>query len=261
MEKVNKNVAIIFAGGVGSRMDIENVPKQFLELNDIPIMIYTLLNFENHPEIDGIVISCLESWIDYLEVKLKEFNITKVKKIVSGGNTGQDSIYKALKAAEEVYGKDTIVLIHDGVRPYLKSELISNCIKKVNAYGTAITYTPCNETIVISADKKNIQSVPFRKDTLAGQAPQCFKLGEILSCHDIMREKNPNYENIVDSCTLYISLGKNITLIEGHRGNIKITTPSDYYQFESLLKYDEAKKNGVPVPISDNVINYMRKRK
>ena len=235
-----KNIAIIFAGGTGTRMGIENIPKQFLEVDGKPIIIYTLEFFQNHMEIDEIYISCIATWMDYMKELVKDFGITKVKSIVEGGKTGQDSIYNALVEAKKYNDEDANVLIHDGVRPYITYDLISDCINSVNLYGTAITCTSCFETIIISKDGNEISEVPFRKETYAAQAPQAFKLGEIIDAHKQMRKINPDYENIVDSCTLYRVLGKDVKLVQGNRGNIKVTTPEDYFQFKSLL---ECKKN------------------
>lgn len=125
------NIAMVFAGGVGQRMNTKTMPKQFLELHQKPIIIYTLEQFDNHPEIDGIVISCLESWIPYLEKLVKKFSITKVKAIVPGGDTGQDSIYNGINKAYELFPEDSIVLIHDAVRPIINEELITNNIATV----------------------------------------------------------------------------------------------------------------------------------
>ncbi|MFI3260801.1 MAG: IspD/TarI family cytidylyltransferase [bacterium] len=257
--KDKKNIAIIFAGGVGSRMDTNDIPKQFLEVEDKPIIIHTLLNFEKHNDIDGIIISCLKEWIDYLDVKIKEFNITKVKSIIPGGTTGQDSIYKGLIEAKRLFTDNSNVLLHDGVRPYVKEELITGCIKQVNELGNAVAYTQCNETIIVSENGQNISSVPYRKNTFAGQAPQCFRLKEIIEAHDEIRAVNPTYDNIVDSCTLYNTLNKDIYLIKGHSGNIKITTQADYYQFKSLLEYDKMQSIGQSIPISDSIIKYIEK--
>ena len=143
------NIAMVFAGGVGQRMNTKTMPKQFLELHQKPIIIYTLEQFDNHPEIDGIVISCLESWIPYLEKLVKKFNITKVKAIVPGGDTGQDSIYNGINKAYELFPEDSIVLIHDAVRPIINEELITNNIATVKKYGNAITVAPAIETITI----------------------------------------------------------------------------------------------------------------
>lgn len=127
------NIAVIFAGGTGQRMHTKSRPKQFLELNGKPIIIYTIELFDNHPDIDGIVVVCLESWIPFLKKMLRKFEINKVVEIVSGGETGQESIYKGLCAAEKFSKSknsiDDIVLIHDGVRPLITEETITENIK------------------------------------------------------------------------------------------------------------------------------------
>ena len=106
------NIAVIFAGGSGQRMHTNGRPKQFLELNGKPIIIYTLELFDNHPMIDAIIVSCIEEWIPFLEKVIRKFEINKVVKIVPGGKTGQDSIYKGLCAAEEyAQGSNATVLI------------------------------------------------------------------------------------------------------------------------------------------------------
>ena len=114
-----KNIALIFAGGTGKRMGIKDVPKQFLEVDGKPIIIYTLEHFQNHPEIYDIFVVCIESWIDYLKFQLDKFGISKVRNVIPGGTTGQDSIFLGLKEAEKSCNKDDIVLIHDGVRQFI----------------------------------------------------------------------------------------------------------------------------------------------
>ena len=141
------NVAVIFAGGTGQRMNTRTRPKQFLELYGKPIIIYTLEAFESHPEIDGIVVVMLESWIDYMWELIRKYNLKKVKKVVPGGASGQESIYNGLCAAAQFYNEDDIVLIHDGVRPLIDEETITANIRGVKERGTAITVTAAIETI------------------------------------------------------------------------------------------------------------------
>ena len=144
-----KNVAVIFAGGTGSRMNNVSRPKQFIELNGKPVIIYTLELFENHPKIDGIVVVCLETWIDFLKELLNKFHITKVASVVPGGTTGQESIYNGLVRAHELYGDDTVVLIHDGVRPLITEQTITDNIDTVVKYGNCITCVPATETFMV----------------------------------------------------------------------------------------------------------------
>ena len=234
---MTKNIGIIFAGGIGSRMGNQPIPKQFLMVLEKPVIIHTLEYFEKHSEIDDIYISCIESWIDHLKELLIKYNITKVRRVVPGGSTGQGSIYNALVAAREDNDGDSIVLIHDGVRPFITKKLISELIECTKKNGNAITCTPCNETIMISSDRETVGQVPFRKETFAAQAPQTFRLDEIIDAHNKMIVLRPTYDQIVDSCTMFRVLDKKVHMVFGNRGNIKITEPEDLYLLKGLFEY------------------------
>lgn len=235
---MSKNIAIIFAGGSGARMG-SGVPKQFIEIEGKPIIIYTLENFEDHPEIDEIYISCIPEYIEKMEKLVKVYMISKVAKIVRGGETGQDSIYNALKAASELNHDEDIVLLHDGVRPHITPELISDNIASVKKYGSAITCSEMFETPVVSKDKQIVEKTPHRHELFTAQAPQSFYLGDIIAAHESVRETNPNYSGLVDSCMLMKSLGNDVYLVKGNRGNIKVTTPEDLYLLRGLIQYRE----------------------
>ena len=229
-----KNIAVIFAGGSGVRMNTRSKPKQFLELRGKPIIIYTLELFDNHPLIDGIVVVCLESWIPFLKKMLKKFEINKVVKIVSGGDSGQDSIYRGLCAVED-YCKDkgeenAVVLIHDGVRPLIVDETITRNIEKVHEKGPAI------ETFVIQKEEGQMV-IPDRSSCLLARAPQSFYLKDILSIH----RKNKENGNItfIDSCSMMSYFGYKMATIEGPMENIKITTPTDYFIFRAMVEVHE----------------------
>ena len=233
------NIAIVFAGGSGVRMGA-GVPKQFLEIEGKPILVHTLRMFEMHHKIDKIYLAVLEDYIPYVWALATEFHITKLEKIVGGGSTAMDTIYNALKCAKEENPDDSIVLIHDGVRPYVGYDVISANIKSVKEYGSAITSTPCFETVLISEDEgSTVTSLPERKTCYTAQAPQSFYLKDIVEAHEKTRKENPEYEGIIDSCTLMMSVGKSTHLVEGNRGNIKVTTPIDVYNFRALLNYKE----------------------
>lgn len=233
------NIGVIFAGGVGSRMHTKERPKQFLDLYNKPIIIHTLEHFENNDEIDAVVIACVEEWIPHLEQLLYKFRIEKVKKIVPGGETGQLSIYEGLKAAKEITQDDrNIVLIHDGVRPLINSELLSKNIKCVKEYGTSITAGIVKETIVVVDDDLNVEQVPSRAKSRVAKAPQSFWLEEILSIHEKALEDG--IKNSIDSCTLMRQYGMHLHMIDGPYENIKITTPDDFYTMRAIL---EAKEN------------------
>ena len=178
-------------------------------------------------------------WIDYLKEELENYNIRKVAKIVPGGETGQDSIYNALEAASKENPSDSIVLIHDGVRPIITQELINQNIQDVRDYGSSITSTPCYETAIVSRDGENVQDVPNRDIMYTAQAPQCFYLKEILDVHNTVRKTEQKYNGIVDSCNLMRNNGHDVHITIGPRNNIKVTTPSDYYIIQALYKYEE----------------------
>ena len=149
------NIAVIFAGGVGKRMRNVGMPKQFLKIHGMPIIIHTLQKFQECEEIDAITIACVETHIEYMEKLVEEYRITKVKKIVVGGTTGQESIYNALKAANELSNnEDDIVLIHDGVRPIIDSDLIVKNIENVKKNGSAISSVPQKETTIMLDEQK-----------------------------------------------------------------------------------------------------------
>lgn len=233
-----KKIAIIFAGGSGARMGA-GIPKQFIEVNGKPIIIHTLDIFEDHPAIDEIYVACKEDCIKQLEKYCRRFLITKVQAIVPGGATGQDSIYNALCAAKK-NNDDAIVLIHDGVRPYITKEVIAANIESVEKYGSAITCTALYETPVVSHDGCSIDEVPDRSKYFTAQAPQSFRLNDVLAAHERTRKVNPDYTGIVDTCNLMKSLGIDVKLVLGPRGNIKVTTPEDIYTFRALIEYRES---------------------
>lgn len=232
------NIAIVFAGGSGVRMGA-GVPKQFLEINGKPIIVHTLQLFQYHEMIDKIYVSVLQDYIPYMKELVEEYRLNKVMDVIPGGETAQDSIYNALKKAESENPEDSVVLLHDGVRPFVSYEVISNNIKSVKEKGNAITCTPCYETIMVSKDGQHVDSVPYRKETFAAQAPQSFYLKDIIAAHDAVRSRESRYENMVDACTIIRSIGVEAHMVEGNRGNIKVTTPEDVYTFRALLQYKE----------------------
>ena len=233
------NIAVIFAGGVGSRMHSKEKPKQFLEIYNKPIIIHTIEHFEKHPMIDKIVVVCIESWISYLNELIYKFRISKVKEIVPGGETGQLSIYNGLKAAKKLVGRErTIVLIHDGVRPLINEKMITDNIMAVEKYGNSITSSIVKETIVEIDDDSNVLLVPDRVHSRVAKAPQCFFLDDILSYHEkALREGKRNF---IDSCTMMKYYGYKLHMTDGAYENIKITTPDDFYTMRAIL---EAKEN------------------
>lgn len=229
--------ALIFAGGTGQRMNARAKPKQFLELHGKPIILYTLEHFEEHPEVDNIVIVCLESWIDELKLWLKRYDFRKITQIVSGGTTGQESIYNGLKAMEGSCQQEDIVLIHDGVRPLINDELISVNIAKVKESGTAITVEPVIESVIYSEQGDLINAVPERSRMYVAKAPQSFRYGAIWNLHQKARLEGLSAVDSAHLCNIY---GAELHMVISPPNNMKITSPADYYIFRALY---EAREN------------------
>lgn len=232
------NIAVIFAGGSGNRMHTKSRPKQFLEYNGKPIIIYTLELFDNHPMIDGIVVVCIESWIPFLQKMLKKFEINKVVKIEKGGETGQESIYNGLVATEEYSkgGDDTVVLIHDGVRPLITEDTITDNINTTCEKGNCITCIPATETFIVKQDDGGLE-IPTRANSLIARAPQSFYLKDIISVH--RKAQNEGRNDFIDSCTMMSFYGHRMNTVIGPMENIKITTPTDYFIFKAMVEVHE----------------------
>lgn len=232
------NIGIIFAGGVGSRMRSKDKPKQFLEIYNKPIIVHTIEYFQHNENIDAIAVVCIESWIDYFNDLVYKFRLDKVKKVVPGGETGQLSIYNGLCAAKEIAGnEESIVLIHDGVRPLINSELLTKNIESVKKYGNCITSGIVKETIVEIDDLGFIKLVPDRAHSRVAKAPQSFWLSDILSSHQKALEIGRT--DFIDSCTMMQFFGYRLHMIDGPYENIKITTPDDFYTMRAILQAKE----------------------
>ena len=231
------NYALIFAGGTGQRMNTKTRPKQFLELHGKPILLYTIEAFENHSDIDGIVVVCLKDWIPFLKKKLAHYDISKVLDVVPGGATGQESIRRGLDALEAAVGRDNVVLVHDGVRPLVSDETISQCVATVAAYGNAVSVTPAIETIV-QEEGGTVTNIIDRNACRLAKAPQCFRIGDLIDAHD--RAHKEGEEGFIDSASLMRHYGHELHTVETGPENIKITTPSDFYIFRAFLDARES---------------------
>ncbi len=233
------NLAVIFAGGTGTRMNTKSRPKQFLEIHGKPVLIYTLEHFQNHPQIDHIVLVSLASWLEYAAELVKKFGITKVSAIVPGGSTGQESIYYGIKKAHELYGDKNIVLIHDGVRPLINEETISKCIDTTAKKGNAITVSPAIETIFLkNTEQGEVGEIFDRSSCFMAKAPQCFTLGDIYGAHQ--KAIQDGLLNFIDSASLMQHYGVTLETVEGPTENIKITTPVDFYIFRAIIDAKES---------------------
>ena len=233
------NTALIFAGGAGRRMHSAGKPKQFLELHGKPIIIHTLEHFDRPPEIDAIAVVCIAGWVDYLKELLVRFHIKKVRWIVPGGETSQESTRAGLGILEaNCAPRATIVLIHDGVRPQITEKVISDNNAAVKEYGNAITAAPAIETIITVDENEDVTELIDRQSCRLARAPQSFYLSDIIAMHQ--KAMADNYDKMIDSASLMIHYGQKLHLVEGPAENIKITTPSDFYIFKAI---QEAREN------------------
>lgn len=231
------NIALIFAGGTGTRMNSGTIPKQFLKLYGKEIIIYTLEYFESNNNIDAILIVCLADWIEYLQTILAKHKITKVKWIVKGGNTGQDSIYSGLKKLKMECPMNTIVLIHDGVRPLITQSIITQNIEYVKRFRSAITSASSIETVIISKSGEKIDQIVERRHCMLAKAPQSFYLSDIIQAHE--KALAEGRHDFIDSASIMNYYGFELKLLSGGYENIKITTPIDYYIFRAIIEAQE----------------------
>lgn len=233
------NIALIIAGGVGARMK-QDIPKQFINVHDIPVIVYTMKAFQNHPEIDAIEVVCLEGWHDILRAYAKQFGIAKLENIVVGGKNGQDSIRNGLEDIVKRYSsKDDIVLIHDAIRPMVSQEVITDNIKVCKQYGNAIAVVPCTAAMLKTYDSLSTEEQISRDNLKITQTPQAFFVNDIVQAHK--EALNKGIINSVASCTMYIELGRKLYMSKGSEKNLKLTTSEDIEIFKALLmsKKDE----------------------
>lgn len=230
--------ALIFAGGAGERMNSGDIPKQFLRVDGVPIIIRTISYFENHIQVDKIVVVCLESWIGELQQELKEYEIKKIAKILPGGQTGFQSIHIGLEYLSGIMSEEDIVLICDGVRPCLTEELITECIENATIYGSAVPVTPSIDSVLYSDDGQLCDKNISRKKIFITQAPQGYLMKEIMGAHAEAIQKG--IESI-SSADLMIELGREVRLFQGIRENIKVTTIEDLNALRATQYYEHFK--------------------
>ncbi len=238
--KKNKTIAIIIAGGSGSRMG-QDIPKQFINVYDKPILIYTLEGFEKNPLIDEIEVVCIDGWHDVLKAYAKQFNITKLKYIISGGKTGQESIRNGVYNLEGKCDKEDIVIIHDGIRPLVDNAVLTDVIKKCEEYGNAVTSLPYNEQIfVVDENDSNITNRYIPRETLRRvSTPQAYKFELLDEKYHEAFEKNIGIYGSSYTNTMMVELGVTLHFAAGSDKNIKLTTKDDLEMFKAYLKSDK----------------------
>ena len=232
------NIALIIAGGSGHRMN-QDIPKQFINVYDKPILIYTLEGFQRHPEIDAIEVVCLDGWHDILWAYAKQFNVTKLKWVVSGGNSGQESIRNGVYNLEGKCSKDDVVIIHDGIRPMIDDTVLSDVIVKCKQYGNAVTSLPYNEQIFRVKDDKSTNEYIPRETLRRVSTPQAYNFGKLDWAYHEAFEKEICIYGSSYTNTMMVDLGETLYFAAGSDRNIKLTTKDDLEMFKAYLKLEK----------------------
>lgn len=228
-------VAIVIAGGVGARME-QSIPKQFISINDKPILIYTLEAFERHPKIDAIEVVCIDGWHDMLWAYAKQFHIQKLKWVVSGGNSGQESIRNGVYGLRDICVPDDTVVIHDGIRPLVDESVLSDVIVKCEQYGNAVTSLPYNEQIFIKKDEYTTEKYIPRETLRRVQTPQAYRYDKLLWGYKTAFEKGIGIHGSAYTNTMMTDLGETLHFAAGSEKNIKLTTQDDIALFKAMLE-------------------------
>lgn len=228
------NIALILAGGCGVRME-QDIPKQFLNVYDKPVIVYTLEAFQKHSDIDAIIVTCLEGWNEILRAYATEAGITKLRWIVNGGKNGQESTRHALDVLEKECSKEDIVIIHDGIRPNISQEIISSSIVCCKQYGSGLAAIRCAETVIETDENRKNGNKNVDRDTIMRiQTPHAFRLGKLLWAHEEAAKRG--ITNATTASSLMIDLGETMYFSLGSEKNVKITTTDDLEIFKALYK-------------------------
>lgn len=228
--------AAILAGGVGSRMNIESMPKQFLPLGSKPIFIHTLNKFQLTPGIDAIFIGVHKDWIDFAREAIRDEIVGNIPVyVVAGGSDRNATIMSIIESIEQEFGicDDSAIVTHDSVRPFVKISTIESNIRKLDRFDACDTVVPATDTIVESMDGTAITSIPVRANMYQGQTPQSFKIGALKRIYNTMSEKD--IEQLTDACKMFVLAGVPVGLVEGDPANIKLTTIADYKVAQAML--------------------------
>lgn len=232
------NVAIIIAGGSGHRMG-QDIPKQFINVYDKPVIIYTLEGFQKHPQIDAIEVVCIDGWQEVLKAYARQFNINKLKWVVSGGETGQESIRNGVYNLEGVLQKDDTVIIHDGIRPMVDDTVLTDVLLKCERYGNAVTALPYNEQIFVTEDGVSTTQYIPRETLRRVSTPQAYKFGKLDRAYHEAFEKKIGIYGSSYTNTMMVELGEKLYFSAGSDKNIKLTTRDDLELFKAYLKTDK----------------------
>ena len=234
------NIAIVIAGGSGNRMG-QNIPKQFINVYDKPVIIYTLEGFQRHPMIDAIEVVCIDGWHDVLWAYAHQFNITKLKWVVNGGNTAQESIRNGVYNLEGKAAEDDIIIIHDGIRPLVDDTVLTDVIQKAKEFGNGVTSLPYNEQIfVVNADDVNTTKQYIPRETLRRvSTPQAYTYKKLDWGYHEAFEKGIGIFGSAYTNTMMVELGETLYFAAGSDKNIKLTTKDDLEMFKGYLKMEK----------------------
>ncbi len=235
------NIAIIIAGGVGSRMG-QDIPKQFINVYDKPVIIYTLEGFQKHPLIDAIEVVCIDGWHDVLRAYASQYGIDKLKWVVSGGKTGQESIRNGVYHLEGKVSADDIIIIHDGIRPLVEETVLSDVIVKCGQYGNAVTSMPYNEQIFVIDDEISTTKYIPRETLRRVSTPQAYRFGKLDEKYHEAFEKGIGIYGSSYTNTMMVELGERLYFAAGSDKNIKLTTKDDLELFKGYLKQKKDNK-------------------
>ena len=231
-------VALLTAAGMGTRMGLD-IPKQFLHVNNKPLIIYTLEAFEKHPGIDEIVVVTLTNWMDILKAYAKQYNITKLKAIVPGGATGQESIRNGVFYLEDKVSADDVIIVHDGIRPLVDATVLTDVIEKCEKYGNAVTSMPYNEQIFVIDDEiSTVRYIP-RETLRRVSTPQAYRFSLLDSRYHEAFEKGIGIKGSHYTNTMMVELGERLYFAAGSDKNIKLTTKDDLEMFKAYLKSEK----------------------
>lgn len=228
--------AIILAGGVGSRMKADK-PKQFIEIDGVPVIVDTINNFERNESVTGITVVCLKEWIPYFEQLVKQYELTKVVSIVEGGATGHDSTRNGVFSLRDKLSDDDFVIIHDAARPLIPQSIINKMLDKALVYGNACTAIQCHETVVLTDDQVSGDSELDRSRIMRVQTPQAYRYGLLYPLY--RKAEEDNLHNFVYANTMAIHYHTRIYFSEGFDCNVKITTREDIAFYKALRQFDE----------------------
>lgn len=232
------NIALVIAGGSGQRMG-HSIPKQFINIYDKPVLIYTLESFQRHPQIDAIEVVCIDGWHDVLRAYAKQFGITKLKWIVSGGKTGQESIRNGVYNLEGICGENDTVVIHDGIRPLVEESVLSDVLVTCEKYGNGVTSLPYNEQIFVIDDEQSTTKYIPRETLRRVATPQAYKFGKLLWAYQKAFAEEIGIYGSAYTNTMMTDLGERLYFAQGSDKNIKLTTRDDMELFKAYLKMEK----------------------